>query len=83
MRCASPSPRLTGRACGTGSLDNRPSFYAPCRIGVHIASQPASVPPGGAGETLLPPFAPVLGNAIFATTGRRVGRLPIGHQLAA
>lgn len=56
---------------------------APRVIRVHL--QPASfeVPPGGVGEPGLPPIAPALCNAIFAATGRRLRRLPIGGSLPA
>ena len=51
---------------------------APREIRLHL--QPASfdVPPGGVGEPGMPPIAPALCNAIFAATGRRIRRLPIG-----
>jgi isoquinoline 1-oxidoreductase beta subunit len=53
---------------------------APRAIHVHLL--PGDKPPGGIGEPGVPPIAPALANAIFAATGRRIRRLPIGGQLA-
>jgi isoquinoline 1-oxidoreductase beta subunit len=50
---------------------------------VHIVPAGIDVPSSGVGEPGVPPFAPALCNAIFAATGKRVRRLPIGNQLAA
>jgi isoquinoline 1-oxidoreductase beta subunit len=47
-------------------------------VEVHIA--PSTEAPGGVGEPGVPPIAPAVANALFAATGKRVRRLPIGAE---
>jgi len=53
---------------------------APRDIEVHIV--PSERDPNGVGEMAVPPFAPALANAIFAATGKRIRKLPLGPELA-
>jgi len=48
-------------------------------VEVHLIE--SEFPPCGAGEMGIPPVAPALVNAIFAASGVRLRRLPIGAQL--
>jgi isoquinoline 1-oxidoreductase beta subunit len=48
-------------------------------VEVHIVE--SRLAPCGAGEMSTPPAAPALVNAIYAATGKRIRRLPVGAQL--
>lgn len=54
----------------------------PEKVSVHIIETPESTHAGGVGEPGVPPFAPALANAIFAATGKRLRKLPMGEKLS-
>jgi isoquinoline 1-oxidoreductase beta subunit len=55
---------------------------SPAETRVHIVEHGIDVPASGVGEPGVPPFAPALCNAIFAATGKRIRKLPIGERVA-
>ena len=59
--------------------------YAPLRMEetptVEVYAVPSTESPTGIGEPSVPPIAPALCNAIYAATGKRLRRLPLGSQL--
>jgi isoquinoline 1-oxidoreductase beta subunit len=55
---------------------------SPVDTRVHIVEHGIDVPAAGVGEPGVPPFTPALCNAIFAATGKRLRRLPIGERIA-
>ena len=55
---------------------------SPVETRVHIVEHGIDVHPSGVGEPGVPPFAPALCNAIFAATGKRIRKMPIGEKIA-
>ena len=67
-----------GRVTQSNFNDYRMLGLAECpELEVHLVRSDAA--PGGVGEAGLPPVAPAVCNAIFAGTGKRIRKLPIGR----
>src|SRR5438034_456727 len=62
-----------------GNFDTYPVVRMPEAPAVEVYIVPSNDPQGGAGEPGVPPIAPAVCNAIFAATGKRIRKLPIGR----
>ena len=69
-----------GRVEQTG-FDNYPILAIDRMPEVEVHVVPSDAPPGGVGEPGVPPVAPAVANAVFAATGVRLRRLPLGGAL--
>jgi isoquinoline 1-oxidoreductase beta subunit len=66
-----------------GNFDDYEMARMPdCPRSTEVLIVQSDAPPGGVGEPGLPPFAPALCNAIYAATGKRIRRLPIGRTIS-
>jgi isoquinoline 1-oxidoreductase beta subunit len=61
-----------------GNFDTYPVVRMPEAPVVEVYIVPSTDAQGGTGEPAVPPIAPAVCNAIFAATGKRIRRLPIG-----
>ena len=77
-----PSTGAAGRRLPRPTATNPMRMASPRETRVHIVENSIDVHPSGVGEPGVPPFAPALCNAIFAATGKRIRKLPIGERLA-
>lgn len=53
----------------------------PEQVTVHIVPHPFSTHASGAGEPVVPPVAPAIGNAVFNAIGKRLRDLPMGPEI--
>ncbi|PYP70246.1 MAG: twin-arginine translocation pathway signal protein [Gemmatimonadetes bacterium] len=61
-----------------GNFDTYPMVLMPEAPVVEVYIVPSNDAQGGTGEPAVPPIAPAVCNAIFAATGKRIRKLPIG-----
>jgi len=64
-----------------GNFDDYPLLRIDEMPEVDVQIIPSDGPPRGMGEGALPPLAPAVTNAVFAASGTRIRRLPMGRIL--
>ena len=69
---------LAGGRVVQGNFDTYPVVRMPEAPAVEVHIVPSTDTQGGTGEPGVPPIAPAVCNAIFAATGKRIRKLPIG-----
>jgi isoquinoline 1-oxidoreductase beta subunit len=73
---------LAGGRVVQGNFDTYPVVRMPEAPAVDVHIVPSTDTQGGTGEPGVPPIAPAVCNAIFAATGKRIRKLPIGKVVA-
>jgi isoquinoline 1-oxidoreductase subunit beta len=73
---------LAGGRVVQGNFDTYPVVRMPEAPVVEVHIVPSTDKIGGTGEPGVPPIAPAVCNAIFAATGKRIRKLPIGKVVA-
>lgn len=72
---------LTEGRVDQGNFDSYQSLRIDEMPAVEVYIVDSGEAPTGVGEPGVPPLAPALAGAIFAATGKRIRRMPIGNQL--